>query len=146
MKTAAFITIVVRNVESYASRVRRNVSGSVAITNAPNYAASCAIGQDVISPARNVSRVESGIIVIDVVVCVESLVFALYARKTTKQFPSPNFFLGSEDEKDALFIQLPDCKHIFAVKDLDRYYRLIYLDNVVPLQYRPQRNKPNCSH
>ncbi|KAK2554522.1 NFX1-type zinc finger-containing protein 1 [Acropora cervicornis] len=30
-------------------------------------------------------------------------------------------FLGGEDEEDALFIQLPDCKHIFAVSDLDRY-------------------------
>ena len=29
-------------------------------------------------------------------------------------------FLGGEDEEDALFIQLPDCKHIFAVSDLDR--------------------------
>jgi len=29
--------------------------------------------------------------------------------------------LGGEDEEDALFIQLPDCKHIFAVSDLDRY-------------------------
>ena len=30
-------------------------------------------------------------------------------------------FLGGEDEEDALFIQLPDCKHIFAVSDLDKY-------------------------
>lgn len=30
-------------------------------------------------------------------------------------------FLGGEDEEDALFIQLSDCKHIFAVSDLDRY-------------------------
>ena len=29
-------------------------------------------------------------------------------------------FLGGEDEEDAVFIQLPDCKHIFAVSDLDR--------------------------
>ena len=30
-------------------------------------------------------------------------------------------FLGGEEEEDALFIQLPDCKHIFAVSDLDKY-------------------------
>ncbi len=30
-------------------------------------------------------------------------------------------FLGGEDEEDATFIQLPDCKHIFAVSDLDKY-------------------------
>ena len=29
-------------------------------------------------------------------------------------------FLGGEEDEDALFIQLPDCKHIFAVSDLDR--------------------------
>ena len=33
-------------------------------------------------------------------------------------------FFGTEDEEDALFIQLPDCKHIFAVSGLDRYLRL----------------------
>ena len=77
--------------------------------------------------------------------CGEPCICAL-CEKNDKTIPITKFSLGSEDEKDALFIQLPDCKHIFAVKDLDRYYRLIYLDNVVPLQYRPQRNKPNCSH
>ena len=30
-------------------------------------------------------------------------------------------FLGGEGEEDALFIQLPDCKHIFAVSDLHKY-------------------------
>ena len=30
-------------------------------------------------------------------------------------------FFGGEDEEDALFIRLPDCEHIFAVSDLDRY-------------------------
>ena len=30
-------------------------------------------------------------------------------------------FLGGEEDEDAMFIQLPDCKHIFAVSDLDRY-------------------------
>ena len=29
--------------------------------------------------------------------------------------------LGGEEDEDAVFIQLPDCKHIFAVSDLDRY-------------------------
>ena len=47
-------------------------------------------------------------------------------------------FLGGEDEEDALFIQLPDCKHIFAVSDLDKYlryfaymYLLIYRDDSI---------------
>lgn len=35
--------------------------------------------------------------------------------------PITEIFLGGEDDEDALFIQLPDCKHIFAVTDLDRY-------------------------
>ena len=35
--------------------------------------------------------------------------------------PITEIFLGGEDEDDALFIQLPDCEHIFAVSDLDRY-------------------------
>ena len=33
--------------------------------------------------------------------------------------PITQIFLGGEDESGARFIQLPDCKHIFAVKDLD---------------------------
>ena len=32
-----------------------------------------------------------------------------------------DIFLGGEDEVDARFIRLPDCQHIFAVSDLDRY-------------------------
>lgn len=35
--------------------------------------------------------------------------------------PITQIFLGGEDEVGARFIQLPDCKHIFAVKDLDYY-------------------------
>ena len=34
--------------------------------------------------------------------------------------PITQIFLGREDESGARFIQLPDCKHIFAVKDLDK--------------------------
>ena len=34
--------------------------------------------------------------------------------------PITQIFLGGEDESRARFIQLPDCKHIFAVKDLDQ--------------------------
>ena len=34
--------------------------------------------------------------------------------------PITQIFLGGEDESGARFIQLPDCKHIFAVKDLDK--------------------------
>ena len=33
--------------------------------------------------------------------------------------PITQIFLGREDKSGARFIQLPDCKHIFAVKDLD---------------------------
>ena len=35
--------------------------------------------------------------------------------------PITNLFLGGEEDEDALFIRLPDCGHIFAVSDLDRY-------------------------
>lgn len=30
-------------------------------------------------------------------------------------------FFGDEDEKDARFIKLTDCGHVFEVKGLDRY-------------------------
>ena len=36
--------------------------------------------------------------------------------------PITDLFLGGEDEEDARFIKLPDCGHIFAVSDLDRYF------------------------
>ena len=42
----------------------------------------------------------------------------------TKQYngdPVTQIFLGGEEDEDARFIRLPDCKHIFAVSDLDRY-------------------------
>ncbi|XP_020600662.1 NFX1-type zinc finger-containing protein 1-like isoform X1 [Orbicella faveolata] len=42
----------------------------------------------------------------------------------TKQYngdPITEIFLGGEADEDARFIRLPDCKHIFAVSDLDRY-------------------------
>ena len=32
-----------------------------------------------------------------------------------------DIFFGGEDDEDARFIRLPDCQHIFAVSDLDRY-------------------------
>ena len=35
--------------------------------------------------------------------------------------PITEIFLGGENDEDARFIRLPDCKHIFAVSDLDRY-------------------------
>ena len=35
--------------------------------------------------------------------------------------PITEIFLGGEGEEDARFIRLPDCGHIFAVSDLDRY-------------------------
>ena len=35
--------------------------------------------------------------------------------------PITEIFLGGEEDEDARFIRLPDCKHIFAVSDLDRY-------------------------
>ena len=34
--------------------------------------------------------------------------------------PITEIFFGEEDEDDTLFVQLPDCKHIFAVTGLDR--------------------------
>ena len=36
-------------------------------------------------------------------------------------YPITDLFLGGEDDEGALFIRLPDCGHIFAVSDLDRY-------------------------
>ena len=35
--------------------------------------------------------------------------------------PITDILFGGEDEEDARFIKLPDCQHIFAVNDLDRY-------------------------
>ena len=43
----------------------------------------------------------------------------------TKQYngdPITQIFLGGEEDEDACFIRLPDCKHIVAVSDLDRYF------------------------
>ena len=34
--------------------------------------------------------------------------------------PITEIFFGEEDEDDTLFVQLTDCKHIFAVAGLDR--------------------------
>lgn len=34
--------------------------------------------------------------------------------------PITEIFLGGEEDEDAVFIRLPDCKDIFAVSDLDR--------------------------
>lgn len=39
--------------------------------------------------------------------------------------PITKIFLGGEDDEDALFIKLPDCGHIFAVSDLDRYMDMV---------------------
>lgn len=38
--------------------------------------------------------------------------------------PITSIFLGGEDEQDARFIRLKDCKHIFAVSDMDRYMKM----------------------
>ena len=35
--------------------------------------------------------------------------------------PITTIFLGGEEDEDARFMKLPDCGHIFAVSDLDRY-------------------------
>ena len=35
--------------------------------------------------------------------------------------PITTIFLGGEEDEDARFMELPDCGHIFAVSDLDRY-------------------------
>ena len=41
--------------------------------------------------------------------------------KDDDTFKVTDVFFGGEDEPDARFIKLPDCQHIFAVSDLDRY-------------------------
>ena len=41
--------------------------------------------------------------------------------KNDDTFKVTDVFFGGEDEEDARFIKLPDCQHIFAVSDLDRY-------------------------
>ncbi|KAM7440667.1 NFX1-type zinc finger-containing protein 1 [Porites harrisoni] len=51
--------------------------------------------------------------------------------------PITDTFLGGEDKEDALFIQLPDCKHIFAVSDLDSYMDMP-LDNSIKLKSCPR--------
>ena len=65
------------------------MSGNAPITNVPDCVVSCAIDQDVINPAREILTAEGRIIPIVVVVCAESLVFVLYARKMTGLMPSP---------------------------------------------------------
>ncbi|PFX21266.1 NFX1-type zinc finger-containing protein 1-like [Stylophora pistillata] len=59
--------------------------------------------------------------------------------------PITKTFLGGEDEKDARFIQLPDCKHIFAVKDLDYYMGTSHLNeencDVIQLKTCPRCKK-----
>ena len=52
--------------------------------------------------------------------CREPCICAV-CEKNDDRDPITEIFLGGEDEEDAVFIQLPDCKHIFAVSDLDRY-------------------------
>ena len=49
--------------------------------------------------------------------CGEDCICAVCEKN--EEDPITQTFLGGEDEEGALFIQLPDCKHIFAVKDLD---------------------------
>jgi len=38
--------------------------------------------------------------------------------------PITDIFFGTEQDEGARFIQLPDCKHIFETKGLDRYEQL----------------------
>ena len=51
--------------------------------------------------------------------CGEPCICAL-CNKNDVTHPISEIFFGGEDKEDAMFIQLPDCKHIFAVSDLDR--------------------------
>ena len=45
----------------------------------------------------------------------------VFCTKNDGKDPITEIFLGGEGEEDARFIRLPDCGHIFAVSDLDRY-------------------------
>ncbi|XP_015758492.1 PREDICTED: NFX1-type zinc finger-containing protein 1-like isoform X3 [Acropora digitifera] len=45
----------------------------------------------------------------------------VFCTKNDDKDPITEIFLGGEGEEDALFIRLPDCGHIFAVSDLDRF-------------------------
>ena len=52
--------------------------------------------------------------------CSEDCVCA-HCHTNGSREPITSIFLGREDEEDARFIKLKDCKHIFAVSDMDRY-------------------------
>ncbi|KAK2561506.1 NFX1-type zinc finger-containing protein 1 [Acropora cervicornis] len=45
----------------------------------------------------------------------------VFCTKNDGKDPITEIFLGGEGEEDARFIRLPDCGHIFAVSDLDRF-------------------------
>ena len=64
-------------------------------------------------PCGNVKHVCRGL-------CEEPCICVACDRNDCKD-PITELFFGGEDEEDALFIRLPDCEHIFAVSDLDRY-------------------------
>ena len=51
--------------------------------------------------------------------CGEPCICAV-CEKNDNRDPITEIMFGMEEDEDALFIQLPDCKHIFAVKGLDR--------------------------
>ncbi|KAL9958948.1 hypothetical protein ACROYT_G036026 [Oculina patagonica] len=58
--------------------------------------------------------------------------------------PITVIFLGGEEEEDARFIRLPDCKHIFAVSDLDRYMDMSQ-DNTTESHAIQTKVCPRCS-
>ena len=64
-------------------------------------------------PCGNVKHVCRGL-------CEEPCICVACDKNDCKD-PITEVFFGGEDKEDALFIRLPDCEHIFAVSDLDRY-------------------------
>jgi len=73
--------------------------------------------------------------------CGELCICALCEKND--DYPITEIFFGEEDEDDTLFVQLPDCKHIFAVAGLDRYMDMSEDENqVIQLKSCPRCSTP----